>query len=294
MLRPFWNDLRVRAPVVDYARAPGHPPVSAAWLPSLEVTPHAHAFLAVLYLERGSATLAIDRRAVPVGPGDVVVIAPGEVVAPDLGDAEAWAAWFPPDALADRAPGAFLSWRAHPLLHPFVGHAAGGVQRLHVPPPDRAAWSARFTALDAELQARHDGYAEAALAHLTLLLIGVARLAADVVGDLRLRDEPVLASTFAAIEARFREPISLAHVAADVGLTPAHLTTVVRRKTGRTVQAWIAERRMAEARRLLARTDLTVEAIGAAVGFRDPSYFVRRFRLAHGTTPLSWRRAGRG
>jgi AraC-like DNA-binding protein len=221
-------------------------------------------------------------------------MAPGEVVAPELGDAEAWAAWFPPDAVADRAPGALLSWRAHPLLHPFVGRAAGGVQRLHVPPAERAAWSARFAALAAELRTRGDGYAEAALAHLTLLLVGVARLAADVAGDLRLREEPVLASTFAAIEDRFREPISLADVAADVGLTPAHLTTVVRRKTGRTVQAWIAERRMAEARRLLASTDLTVEAIGAAVGFRDPSYFVRRFRRAHGTTPLAWRRAGRG
>jgi AraC family transcriptional activator of pobA len=278
---------------MDFERSPGHPPVQAAWLPALEAAPHAHAFLSVLYLERGSARFAIDRRTMTACPGDVVVIAPGEVVTPELGAAEAWAAWFPPDAVADRAPGAFLSWRAHPLLYPFVGRAAGGAQRLRVPQPDRHAWSARFAALDAELRARRDGYAEAALAHLTLLLVGLARLAADVAGDLRLRDEPVLASTFAAIEARFREPISLADVAADVGLTPAHLTTVVRRKTGRTVQAWIAERRMAEARRLLAGTDLTVEAIGAAVGFRDPSYFVRRFRRAHGATPLAWRRAGR-
>ena len=34
-------------------------------------------------------------------------------------------------------------------------------------------------------------------------------------------------------------------------MSPGHLTTVVRRKTGRTVLEWIAERRMAEARRLL-------------------------------------------
>jgi len=77
-----------------------------------------------------------------------------------------------------------------------------------------------------------------------------------------------------------------------VSLSRGHLTTVVRRKTGRTVQEWIAERRMAEARRLLAETDLAVEEVGRRVGYCDPGYFVRTFRRAHGATPPGWRRAG--
>jgi AraC family transcriptional activator of pobA len=44
-----------------------------------------------------------------------------------------------------------------------------------------------------------------------------------------------------------------------VSLSLGHLTTVVKRKTGRAVQEWIAERRMAQARRLLIETDLSVE-----------------------------------
>ena len=40
------------------------------------------------------------------------------------------------------------------------------------------------------------------MARLTLLLVGVSRLAADVVGDLRLKDEPLLADVFGFIEAR--------------------------------------------------------------------------------------------
>jgi AraC-like DNA-binding protein len=78
-----------------------------------------------------------------------------------------------------------------------------------------------------------------------------------------------------------------------VSLSPSHLTTVVRRKTGRTVGEWIAERRMVEARRLLVETDLAVEEVGRRVGYGDPGYFVRSFRRAHGMTPLGWRRAGR-
>ena len=111
--------------------------------------------------------------------------------------------------------------------------------------------------------------------------------------DLRLKDEPLLAEVFGFIEERYRERISLRDVARAVSLSLGHVTTVVRRKTGRTVQEWIAERRMVEARRLLVETDLTVEEVGRRVDYGDPGYFVRSFRRAHGITPLGWRRAGR-
>jgi AraC-like DNA-binding protein len=179
------------------------------------------------------------------------------------------------------------------LLFPFVRGVAGGVQRLRVPLAERAGFAATIEAMDRELRERRDGYGEAVLAHLTLLLVALSRLAADVSGDLILRDEPLLAAVFDAIEEGYRRPISLADVAAAVGLTPGHLTTVVRRKTGRTVQQWLTERRMAEARRLLAETELTVESVGVRVGYRDAGYFARSFRRSHGVAPLQWRRAGR-
>src|SRR5215208_5558255 len=208
--------------------------------------------------------------------------------------AEGWAAFFPPEVLGLGAPGAFLSWRVHPLLFPFVrGMGNPRAHRLKVPPEERTSWSRRFAALDTGLRRRRDGDREALLAHLTLLLVELSRLATDVVGDLRLKDEPLLAEVFSFIEERYREPISLKDVARAVGLSPGHLTTVVGRKTGRTVLEWIAERRMAEARRLLVETDLPVEEVGGRVGYADSHYFVRVFRRGHGATPLGWHRAGR-
>jgi AraC-like DNA-binding protein len=103
----------------------------------------------------------------------------------------------------------------------------------------------------------------------------------------------LLAEVFGVIEKSFRERLSLKDVAAAVNISPGHLTTVVRRKTGRTVQEWIVERRMGEARRLLVETDLGVEQVCQRIGYNEPSYFVRSFKRAHGTTPLAWRRAGR-
>jgi AraC-like DNA-binding protein len=88
--------------------------------------------------------------------------------------------------------------------------------------------------------------------------------------------------------------LSLRDVAREVGMTPGHLTTVVRRRTGRTVQEWIIERRMAEARLLLADTDLPVREVATRVGVPDPGYFSRLFRRKHGISPRKWRgRPGR-
>ena len=259
---------------------------------------HSHDFLVLAYFERGGGALRLGGCEWPIEDGDVYVAAPGEVVGigedtEALTAAEGWAVSFPPEGLGPNAPDALLSWRAHPLLFAFARGAARGAQRLKVPEPDRRAWSQRLSTLDRELHTRRDGYREAVVAHLTLLLVEVSRLAADVAGDLRLRDEPLLAEVFDFIEHHYHERISLRDVASAVNMSSGHLTTVVRRKTGRPVQEWITERRMAQARRLLAGTDLTIADIGRRVGYTDPVYFVRTFRRAHNATPLQWRRAGR-
>jgi AraC-like DNA-binding protein len=57
------------------------------------------------------------------------------------------------------------------------------------------------------------------------------------------------------------------------------------------VQQWITERRMQQARILLAETDLTVAALSHRVGYPDVGYFIKRFRADHGMTPARWRHA---
>jgi AraC-like DNA-binding protein len=264
---------------------------------TLGAVPHAHDFLLLLYAIRAEGTVFVDGRGWRIAGGDLFLVAPGQVVSPggpdDPAVTDAWGVYFPPDVIRLGVPSAFSSWLAHPLLFPFARGAAERAQRLRVPPAERPDWARRFEALDAELRERREGYQAAVLAQLTLLLVAVSRLSADVVGELRSVDEPVLAAAFEAIEARYAEPISLADVAAELGLSGGHLTTVVRRRTGRTVQQWIGERRMQEARRLLTDTDLPVAAVARRVGYPDVSYFIRRFHREHGTTPLPWRRASR-
>jgi AraC family transcriptional regulator, transcriptional activator of pobA len=292
-------------PVYAYVRRPDTPPLSvlrfsAAQLPGAGPTDdhaHAHEFLVLAYFERGGGTIGLDNKQWPVAAGDAFVIAPGEIVrmsehGHDL-EAEGWGVFFPPEIIASGVLGGSLGWGAHPLLFPFVGRAAGGAQRLRVPPSDRAAWSQHFASIQRELREPSDASEAAALAHLTLLLVSVSRISVNLGEDLRFRSEPLLAAVFEFIEEHHHESISLSDIAAAVGLTPGHLTTVVRRKTGRTAQQWITERRMAAARSLLRETDLTVEAIATRSGYRQPSFFIRQFRRDHAVTPAAWRRRAR-
>ena len=257
---------------------------------------HAHDFPGLVYFQATAGLLRTGRRTWPIEAGDLFVIAPGDVMghvhATDLAETRGWGVFFTADALGPDVPGAHLAWRTHPLLFPFVRGGAIGALRLRVPEPLRPEWSARIQALHDELAQRRDGYQEAVLAHLVLLLIGVSRLAADVVGDLRENRESLLAEVFEIIERGYRQPLSLRDVAAAVSISPGHLTSTVRRRTGRTVQAWITERRMTQARRLLAATELPISEIGRQVGFPDAGYFARTFGKVHGLSPTRWRQAG--
>jgi AraC-like DNA-binding protein len=257
---------------------------------------HVHDSPGVAYAQTTGGRLRTGRRTWPIKAGDLFVIAPGDLMghmhADDLVGVRGWGVFFTADALGADVPGTHLAWRTHPLLFPFVRGGATGALRLRVPEPARPEWVARMRALHEELAERRDGYREATLAHLTLLLVAVSRLAADVVGDLRENREPLLAEVFEVIERRYPRPLSLRDVAAAVNVSPGHLTSTVRRQTGRTVQQWITERRMVQARRLLTTTDLPIGEVGRLVGFPDAGYFARTFGRLHGTSPTRWRKAG--
>jgi AraC-like DNA-binding protein len=266
-------------PVYQYRADFDTPPVSVIRADGTNVLVHGvhiHDFPILWYAHN-------DGLVYVVAPG--VAVDPAQVAHPDAGVG----VFFDPAALDGDGRSPWPSWSAHPLLFPFVHGQSSGLLQLTLPAAQKPMWDCAIAAIEAELADRKDGYRQAVLAHLTLLLIDVARLAGDVVGDLRRSGEPLLAEVFAVIDRHRGEPLSLRDVAGELGMTPGHLTTVVRRRTGRTVQEWIIERRMAEARSLLSDTELPVSEIARRVGMSDPGYFSRLFRRTHGTSPREWR-----
>jgi AraC family transcriptional activator of pobA len=264
--------------------------------------PHRHSDLELMFYADGRGVDRLGEFAFDLGAGDVLLVAPGIVHdASGLATARGWAVEFDAAAVS---PGrqrpqqdetAARLWWSNPLLAPFV--AAGQrptYARFHVPEQQQLRWAARLEEMEREQTEQHQGWREVVGAQLQVTLIDLARLAGPGTAGLRQQGEVLLARVFDIIDERYREPLSTADVAAAVALSPGHLTTLVRRRTGRAVLDWILERRMAAARHLLVSTDLSAEAVAGRVGFSDPTYFNRRFRAYHGLSPGRWRSAALG
>ncbi|GAB18532.1 putative transcriptional regulator [Gordonia effusa NBRC 100432] len=172
------------------------------------------------------------------------------------------------------------------LSSPFRHNSPGGIARLDIPPQRRNHWEHILERIAGELARDDDHNRRASVAYLTILLTDIARLSSEVTH----RPDDTVAAVFALIETRYSEPLTLADIGAHVSLTPAYLTTLIRKRTGKSVAQWIISRRLLEARRLLADTDESIATIARTVGFDDPAYFSRIFSREIGSSPRAWRR----
>ncbi|MBW4542237.1 MAG: AraC family transcriptional regulator [Myxacorys chilensis ATA2-1-KO14] len=74
-------------------------------------------------------------------------------------------------------------------------------------------------------------------------------------------------------------------------LHPNYFSTVIKYKTGRSVNSWIAEKTIAEAKAMLARSSESVQEIAARLGFKDAGHFSRFFKKHTELSPLSFRQS---
>ncbi len=92
------------------------------------------------------------------------------------------------------------------------------------------------------------------------------------------------------LEQYFLQHWTVSDYAADLSVTPTHLSRLTRAATGQSASQLILERIIREARRNLVYTNLPISTIAYALGFNDPAYFSRIFSAATGLSPSSFRR----
>lgn len=104
---------------------------------------------------------------------------------------------------------------------------------------------------------------------------------------------PQLSEVFDYIEANYSQGITLSDVAKAAGYTPAYITSLVGKQTGKTINRWIIERRMIAACHLLEETNKSIENIAREIGYQDACHFSRQFRQHWKTTPQAWRKSAK-
>ena len=90
------------------------------------------------------------------------------------------------------------------------------------------------------------------------------------------------------IDSHFTD-ITLTQTAKYFGFNPNYFSNMVKQKTGKSFVDHVDDRRMQEARTLLAQPDVSLKEIINRVGYSSKSFFYKKFNQYYGETPASMR-----
>ena len=95
------------------------------------------------------------------------------------------------------------------------------------------------------------------------------------------------------IPEHFRDPLTVAEVAAAARLHPKYAMTQFRKTVRTTILEYLTRCRLAEGRRVLITTDLPIAAVAFESGFSSISRFYTAFKSGCGMPPVTYRRQHR-
>ncbi len=106
---------------------------------------------------------------------------------------------------------------------------------------------------------------------------------------------PVISDVINFITQHLSEPeLSLSVIAEELKLNKTYLSALFSREAGMTLTSFITSRRIEQAIFLLNTQNLQIQAVAAACGIPDLTYFTRLFRKEKGITPSQYKKMIRG
>jgi len=242
-----------------------------------------HDHVALAYFTRGRATVE-QRRRYDVREGDVLLVPAGEPHR--MRRATETASW----GIGFCAP-CYAPTELAGLLDPFERARAGASAVVHIEGARQEHFAALCREIERESQGSgvHGELAQKSL--LALVLVEIARAAVST--SVHEHGPTLVGDALKFIERNALSSISLRDVAAAIGRSPSHVTTAVKRATGKSVGEWITTARLSAARNLLLHGDEMIDIVAERVGYGDATHFIRLFRREHGVTPAAWRLAAR-
>lgn len=246
-----------------------------------DAEPHALEFHDALLVTRGSGTFEVDGARFRVRPGAVLLTPPRRVRRWRAERVDGVCLFF-----TEAFVGGFFADAR--FLDRFGLFPRRGGRALYLSAPRARRLRSMLLEMRREIRRGGADAEDAVRARLYEALVLLRRAARTKAGT---RELPDLARRFdEAVERLHAVDHAPSSYARRLGVSAGHLTQVCRAAFGRTAGAFIRSRVMLEASRRLAYTDAPAQAIGADLGFVDPSYFSRAFARETGRAPLDYRR----
>jgi AraC-like DNA-binding protein len=256
---------------------------------------HAHDGLEILYIHEGAGSYFIENQRYKLQPGTLVVIKPFQV--------HKLKVIVPPNYIRSllkikasvierfltalpQLTSAFNELIAHPLPN----------QVFHLSPKDASDLEIQFLQL-------HELLAVAPLKLqkevVTLFLFQFFTYFNSHIFSLENNTMRVHAATVRStepigaivkwIDRYYKLSFTINDIASELHFSASYLSKVFKEQMGVTIIEYTNEKRLEEARTLLALEFLTIEEISRETGFNYPSYFIAMFKKKYGITPLRYR-----
>ncbi len=245
--------------------------------------PDRHTFHELLWIERGEGWHHIDFQSYEIRSDAFFYIAPGQI--------HLW-------QVSRRSVGQVVLFTDELLstdqTHHAVTHTREVPSAIYTTGQQARTLSQLFLSLREEYSERQGGWRAAICALTQLLLVQAQRFHTAQQVTSTPSAATILTQKFrACIEQQFAQAHTVQPYAKALAVTPGHLTEAVREATGLPAGDLIRKRIVLEAKRLLAHTDETAQAISVRLGFNSASYFGRFFQREANATPDGFRRAFR-
>lgn len=176
-------------------------------------------------------------------------------------------------------------------LMPSVGSSAAQAA-LHRPVEiqDVAAIEALAKLLAEEIKspAKHAVYAESLIGSIVAGLLDIPAEMQEKAGGRLTQGQ--MNKLLSHIDGLGDYRMSVADMAATVGLSESWFASVFKQTTGKTPLQWQLAKRVELSKQLLGESDLSVASIAAQLGFSDQAHLTKVFRQIVGETPAAWRR----
>lgn len=266
--------------------------IDIAWIHEMptfiHADPHWLSFFDITLITRGRGWFWLDGHRYRVTPGQVLFTTPGQVRSWDVTGLDGLCLFFPAAFLGEFFSDADFLHRL-PYFH--VTSAAAAVR---LAPTTRARLRAQLSRMRSELRAWRPDSVHLLRARLYEVLVRLARTYARAHGTAaERRAHPTVLKFRQLVDRDATISHDLATLAAEIGVSPAHLTRLCRQHLGMTAKEVMQQRLEIAARRLLLFSEQTSAQIAATLGFADASYFTRFFRRRTGVTPVRFRAGAR-
>lgn len=225
-----------------------------------------------------------DQTVVSFGPGQTVVIAPVEGIAP-----RSVGILFHPDFIRGTSLGQKIR------QYTFFSYASN--EALHLSAEERGVLTNCFSIIKQELAHAIDRHTRTIIcANIELILDYCLRFyerqfvtRQDMNFDVLHKFETLLDGYLSSGMAKRQGLPTVSYFADKVCLSANYFGDLIKKETGKTAKEYIDLKLMETAKQALTRPDANVTSVAALLGFGYPQHFVRFFKRYEGVTPRQYR-----